>query len=90
LCSSHSNYLKDSKIRCNCIKIICILTYLHQKLGQSWAPMTHAYNPSYSGGRDREDQDLKPIWANSSQDPILKNPFTRKGWWSGSSGRVPV
>jgi hypothetical protein len=22
---------------------------------------------------------LKPAWANSSQDPILKNPFTKKG-----------
>jgi hypothetical protein len=28
----------------------------------------HAYNPSYSGGRDQENYCSKPIWANSSQD----------------------
>jgi hypothetical protein len=26
----------------------------------------HTCNPSYSGGRDQEDHDLKPDWANSS------------------------
>jgi hypothetical protein len=31
------------------------------KIGSlSWVPMTHAYNLSYSGGRDQEDQSLKP------------------------------
>jgi hypothetical protein len=30
---------------------------------------------------------LKPFWANSSLDPILKKPFTKKGWWSGSKYR---
>jgi hypothetical protein len=39
-----------------------------------WAPVTHAYNPSYSGGRDQEYHSLKQAWANSSRDPILKNP----------------
>jgi hypothetical protein len=23
------------------------------------------YNPSYSGGRDQEDNDLRPVWAKS-------------------------
>jgi hypothetical protein len=27
---------------------------------------------SYSGGRDHEDCGLKPVWANSSQDPTSK------------------
>jgi hypothetical protein len=36
-------------------------------------------NPSYSGGRDQEDFCSKPAQANSSQDPILKKPFTKKG-----------
>jgi hypothetical protein len=41
--------------------------------------VAHAYNPSYSGGRDQEDHDLKPVWANSSQDPVSKkNTITRK------------
>jgi phosphate/sulfate permease len=26
----------------------------------SWMLVAHAYNPSYSGGRDKEDQGLKP------------------------------
>jgi hypothetical protein len=42
--------------------------------------MTHTYNPSYSGSRDQEDGGSKPAWANSSQDPILKNPAQK---WSG-------
>jgi hypothetical protein len=37
-------------------------------------PVAHAYNPSYSGGRDQEDCGLKPVRANSSRDPILKKP----------------
>jgi hypothetical protein len=31
----------------------------------SWAPVAHFYNPSYSGGRDQEDPDLKPACASS-------------------------
>jgi hypothetical protein len=38
----------------------------------SWAPGAHAYNPSYSGSRDQKDHSLKPVWANSTGDPILK------------------
>jgi hypothetical protein len=51
------------------------------------APVAHAYNPSYSGGRDQEDCSLKPVQANSSWDPILKKSITKKGWWSGSRCR---
>jgi hypothetical protein len=32
----------------------------------SQAPVTHTYNPSYSGGRDQEDHNSKPVWADSS------------------------
>jgi hypothetical protein len=28
-----------------------------------------------------------PAWGNSSQDPILKKPFTKKDRWSGSRCR---
>jgi hypothetical protein len=41
--------------------------------------VAHACNPSYSGGRDQEDHGLKPVQANSSQDPILKNTITKIG-----------
>jgi hypothetical protein len=45
----------------------------------------HACNPGYSGDRDHEDSSSKPAWANSSRDPILKDPSQKQGWWSGSS-----
>jgi hypothetical protein len=37
--------------------------------------VSHAYNPSYSRGRDQEDHGLKPAWANSFARPYRKkNP----------------
>jgi hypothetical protein len=57
---------------------------LLQKLTQGRVLVAHACNSSYSRGRDQEDHSSKPAWANSSQDPILKKPFTKKGWWSSS------
>jgi hypothetical protein len=33
---------------------------INQKELESWVPVAHAYNPSYSGGTDQEDQGLKP------------------------------
>jgi hypothetical protein len=44
--------------------------------------VAQAYNPSYPGGKDQEDQKdhgLKPDWASNSQDPISKKPITEKG-----------
>jgi hypothetical protein len=55
-----------------------------------WALVAHACTPSYSGGRDQEDHGLKSSLANSSLDPMLKIPNTRKGWGNGSSGIVPA
>jgi hypothetical protein len=40
--------------------------------------VAHAYNPSYSGGRDREDQGSKPGQADSLQEPISKNPSQKR------------
>jgi hypothetical protein len=45
----------------------------------SRVPVAHTCNPSYSGDRDQEDYGLKPAWANSSRDPILKKPIKKKG-----------
>jgi hypothetical protein len=36
-------------------------------------PGAHAYNPSYSGGRDQEDHSLRSAQANSFRDPISKD-----------------
>jgi hypothetical protein len=44
---------------------------------QRWAPRAHAYNPSYSGGRDHEDHGSKPAWANSSHEPISKTSISK-------------
>jgi hypothetical protein len=38
-------------------------------------------NPSYLGGREQEDCCSKSARANSSQDPISKNPITKN--WAG-------
>jgi hypothetical protein len=38
----------------------------------SQALVACAYNPSYSGGRDQKDCDLKLAQADGSRDPILK------------------
>jgi hypothetical protein len=54
----------------------------------SWAPVAHAYNPSYSGGRDQKDRSLKSARVNSLQTPISKISNTKKGWLNGS--RVPT
>jgi hypothetical protein len=40
--------------------------------------LAHTCNPGYSGGKDQEDCGSKPAWANSSQDPISKNPSQKK------------
>jgi hypothetical protein len=43
-------------------------------------PEAHAYNPSYSEGRDQEDRGSKAAQANSSsRDTISKKPFTKIG-----------
>jgi hypothetical protein len=33
----------------------------------------HTYNPSYLGGKNQEDQGLRPAWAKSLQDHISTN-----------------
>jgi hypothetical protein len=40
--------------------------------------VAHAYNPSYSEGRNQEDCGLKPAWVNSLGDPILKKNSSQK------------
>jgi hypothetical protein len=46
---------------------------------QSQELLAHDCNPLYSGGKDQEDRGSKPAWKNSSQDPISKTLFTKKG-----------
>jgi hypothetical protein len=41
--------------------------------------VAHACNPSYSGGRDQKDRNLKSARANSLRDPISKNPSQKIG-----------
>jgi hypothetical protein len=55
-------------------------------------PVAHAYNPSYSGGRDQEDHGLKPAspWQIVLKILFWKKLNTKKVWWSGSSGRAPA
>jgi hypothetical protein len=56
-----------------------MLTSIKKKKRSRWAPAAHAYNPSYSGGRDQADRSSsKPSPANSSRDPISKIPNTKR------------
>jgi hypothetical protein len=43
-------------------------------------PLVHAYNPSYSRGRDQEDHGSKSALANSLRNPMWKIFHTKKGW----------
>jgi hypothetical protein len=45
--------------------------------------VAHAYNPSYSGGRDQEDRVLKPVWANWFMRPYLKKNPSQKNRGGG-------
>jgi hypothetical protein len=40
--------------------------------------VAHNCNPRYSGGRNQEDCSLKPIWANSSRNPISKKTHRKE------------
>jgi hypothetical protein len=43
---------------------------------QRWQACTTT--PSYSGGKKQEDLSLKPAQTNSSRNPVLKIPNTKK------------
>jgi hypothetical protein len=58
-----------------------LVARLHRK-GE--AQVAHTCNLSYSGGRDLGS---KPSRVNSSTRPYLKQPITKRGWWSGSRCR---
>jgi hypothetical protein len=49
-----------------------------QESWSSQALVVHACNLSYSGGRHQEDHCSKSAQANSSQDPVLKIPITKR------------
>jgi hypothetical protein len=51
--------------------------------------VAHTCNPNYSGGKDQEDCGLKPAWANSSQDPLLKKALHKKKAGGVAQGEGP-
>jgi hypothetical protein len=57
--------LKINKLDFNIIKS-CSLKDTIKKMTIGQVLVAHTCNPSYSGGRDQEDHDLKPTRANSS------------------------
>jgi hypothetical protein len=68
----------QSMTSCKEPKMMTFRISCHLKLANSQVLVTHTCNPSYSRGRDKEDCGLKPERANSSREPILKNP-SQKG-----------
>jgi hypothetical protein len=67
-----------------------ILPFIDKKEQWSWVLVAYAYNPSYWGGRDQVDHNLRPAQANSSWDPVPKIPNTKKNWWTGLNSRAPA
>jgi hypothetical protein len=55
-----------------CVAGKVIILVLLENLLKSWAPLAHAYNPSYSRGRDQEDDGSKPASAKKFSRPYLK------------------
>jgi hypothetical protein len=80
-----------------CLGLWSLEKSLSLKKHPHWVPEAYTCNPICSGGGDQEDHSWKPARANSSHDPISKKktknkakPFTKEGWWSGSSCRSCV
>jgi hypothetical protein len=55
----------------------------------SQALVAHAYNPSYSGCRDQENQGLKPAQAKQFLRPCLKKNHHKKRAGGVSQGESP-
>jgi hypothetical protein len=59
--------------------VVCLaFAWLDLKTKVSWDLVAHNCDPSYSGGRAQKDHSSKPAQANSSRDPILKIPNTKR------------
>jgi hypothetical protein len=58
---------------------------MYEEYRFSRASVAHAWNPSYLGGWDWEDQSSKPAQANSSLDPISKITSTK---WTGDTAQA--
>jgi hypothetical protein len=54
------------------------ITNSNQKIKSCWVLVAHAYNPSYLGGKDKEDHDSKLAWANSLEN-LSQKYLTQKG-----------
>jgi hypothetical protein len=67
--------------------MLCKHEALSSNPSSSQLPVAHFCKLSYSGGRNQEDRGSKPARGNSPKDPISKEPFTKKGWWSGPRHR---
>jgi hypothetical protein len=57
---------------------------------KNWVPVAHAYNLSYSGGRDQEDHSSKPALCKLSMRPYLEKSLhkNRAGGVTQGEGRV--
>jgi hypothetical protein len=60
-----------------------------ERVVKSQVSLAYACNSSYSGGRDQEDRNLKPAWANGSRDPISKKPITNNRAGGVAQGEGP-
>jgi hypothetical protein len=51
--------------------------------------LVHAYNPSYSGGRDQEDHSSKPARGNIAARPYLKKTLHKNRAGGVAQGEGP-
>jgi hypothetical protein len=52
---------------------------LNQQIFAQWALVAHAYNPSYSGGRDQENCGSQPALVKQFTRPYLEKTHHKKG-----------
>jgi hypothetical protein len=55
-----------------------VVTCIPKKITFSRALVAHAFNPSYSGGKDQEDRGWKPA-CEIVYETLFKKPTTKKG-----------
>jgi hypothetical protein len=64
----HMFYYLTKITKCMFIILVMMLllnTDLNSRITSCWVLVAHAYNPSYSGGRDQEECSSKPAQAKS-------------------------
>jgi hypothetical protein len=62
-----------------------------------WSTVTHAHNPSYTGGRDQEDCGLRPAWAKiftrPPSQPMARHDgiyMSSQATWGNTNNKITI